>query len=87
MSALPVRYKGTAASSRTGGEDERPARPSGSVASNFKIAEQHGGDVGRAHRQAGMAGFRLFDGVHRQRADRIGHTGMIDARHDEIRLK
>jgi hypothetical protein len=30
-----------------------------------------------------MAGFCLFDGIHRQRTDRIGHNGMIDARHDE----
>jgi hypothetical protein len=28
-----------------------------------------------------MAGFRLLDSVHCQRADRIGHTGVIDARH------
>ena len=48
-----------------------------------ELREQHGGDVGRAHRQAGMAGIRLLDGIHRQRADRVGHTGMIDARHDE----
>ena len=48
-----------------------------------ELREQHGGDVGGAHRQAGMPGFRLFDRIHRQRADRIGHTGMIDARHDE----
>ena len=48
-----------------------------------ELRKQHGGDVGRAHRQAGMAGFRLLDSIHRQRADRIGHTGMIDARHDE----
>jgi hypothetical protein len=34
-----------------------------------------------------MPGFRLLDGVHRQPADRIGHTGVIDMRHDEIRLK
>ena len=48
-----------------------------------KLREQHGRDVGGAHRQAGMAGFRLLDGVHREPADRIGHTGMIDLRHDE----
>ena len=40
-------------------------------------------DVGRAHRQAGMAGIRLLDGVHREAPDRIGHTGVIDLRHDE----
>jgi hypothetical protein len=48
-----------------------------------ELREQHRGDVGRPHRQAGMAGFGLLDGVHRQRANRVGHTGMIDARHDE----
>ena len=48
-----------------------------------ELREQHGGDIGGAHRQAGMAGFRLFDRVHREPADRIGHTGVIDLRHDE----
>jgi hypothetical protein len=48
-----------------------------------ELREQHGGDVGGAHRQAGMAGFGLLDGVHGQATDRIGHTGMIDLRHDE----
>ncbi len=36
--------------------------------------EQHGRDVGRAHRQAGMAGFRLLDRVHRERADGVRHA-------------
>ena len=31
----------------------------------------------------GMAGFRLLDGIHGEATDRIGHTGMIDLRHDE----
>ena len=48
-----------------------------------ELREQHGGDVGRAHRQAGMAGLCLLDGIHRQPADRVGHTGMIDIRHDK----
>ena len=48
-----------------------------------ELREQHGGDVGRAHRQAGVAGIGLLDGIHGEPADRIGHTGMIDARHDE----
>ena len=48
-----------------------------------ELREQHGGDVGRAHRQAGMAGIGLLHGIHGEPADRIGHTGMIDARHDE----
>jgi hypothetical protein len=30
-----------------------------------------------------MAGFRLLDGIHCEAADRIGHTGVIDLRHDE----
>ena len=42
--------------------------------------EQHGGDVGAAHRQAGMAGFRLFDGVHGKEADRVGHPVVFFAR-------
>ena len=69
----------------TGRKNEAVAvRPSGLGGVEFQeLREQHGGDVGGAHRQAGMAGFCLLDGIHRQRADRIGHTGMIDARHDE----
>ena len=35
--------------------------------------EQHGGDIGHAHRHAGMAGIGLLHGVHRQGADGIGH--------------
>jgi hypothetical protein len=30
-----------------------------------------------------MAGFRLLDGIHGEATDRIGHTGVIDLRHDE----
>ena len=52
-----------------------------------ELREQHGGDVGGAHRQAGMAGFRLLDGVHGEATDRIGHTGVIDLRHDENPLE
>jgi hypothetical protein len=52
-----------------------------------ELGEQHGGDIGRAHRQAGMAGIGLLDGIHRQRADRIGHTVGIDARHVANPLK
>ena len=63
----------------------RPVRFSGVVFQELR--EQHGRDVGGAHRQPRMAGFRLFDGVHREPTDRIGHTGVIDLRHDEIRLK
>ena len=41
--------------------------------------EQHGGDVGGAHRQAGMAGIGLLDGIHGKEADRIGHPVMLVA--------
>ena len=43
------------------------------------LSEQHGRDVGCAHRQAGMAGFGLFHGVHRERADRVGHAVVVRA--------
>ena len=43
--------------------------------------EQHGRDVGRAHRQSGMAGLRLFDGIHGERADRVRHAVVLGARH------
>ena len=42
--------------------------------------EQDGGHVGGAHGQAGMAGFRLLDSVHRQRADGVGHDGRSNGR-------
>jgi hypothetical protein len=42
--------------------------------------EQHGGDVGRAHGQAGMTGFRLLDRVHGQRADGVRHAVVLGAR-------
>ena len=46
-------------------------------ASNFrKRREQHRRDVGHAHRQAGMARFRLLDRIHRERADRVRQIGM-----------
>ena len=46
-----------------------------------ELREQHRGDVGGAHRQAGMARFRLLDSVHREATDRIGHAVVIDLRH------
>src|SRR6185369_313206 len=59
-------------------------RPGRSRCIEFEeLCEQHGRYVGGAHRQTGMAGFRLFDGIHGKPANRIGHTGMIDLRHDE----
>ena len=42
--------------------------------------EQHGGDIGGAHGQPGMAGFRRLDRVHRQRANGIGKAVMGRAR-------
>ena len=42
--------------------------------------EQDGGDIGRAHGQAGMAGFGLLDRIHRQRADGVGHAVVVGAR-------
>ncbi len=41
------------------------------------FGEQHGGDVGHAHRHAGMPGFGLFDRVHGERAQRIGHMAEL----------
>ena len=41
---------------------------------------QRDGDLGHAHRHAGMAGLRGFDGVHRQRADRVGKLRVGGAR-------
>ena len=49
-----------------------------------ELREQHGRDVGRAHRQAGVAGFGLLDRVHRQRADGVGHFRMFDCHCDGI---
>ncbi len=39
-----------------------------------ELGEQHGRDVGHPHRHAGMAGFGLLDGVHRERAQRVRHA-------------
>jgi hypothetical protein len=46
-----------------------------------KPREQHGGDVGSTHRQAGMAGFRLLDRVHGECADGVCHAVVLGARH------
>ena len=45
-----------------------------------KAREQHGRDVGGAHGQAGMAGFRLLHRVHGERADGVRHPVMLGAR-------
>ena len=65
-----------------GGEHEAVAVGPGRIGRvEFEEArEQHGGDIGRAHGQAGMAGFGLLDRVHRQRADGIRHAVVIGAR-------
>ncbi len=42
--------------------------------------EQHGRDVGRAHRQARMSGICFLDRIHRQRPDGIRHAVMVRAR-------
>ena len=38
-----------------------------------ELAEQHGGDIGHAHRHAGVAGIGRLDRVHRKRANGVGH--------------
>ena len=43
-------------------------------------APQRDGHVGHAHRRAGVAGVGLLHGVHRQRADRVGHQGRVGGR-------
>ena len=45
-----------------------------------KAGEQHGRDVGGAHRQSRMAGIRLLDRVHRQRANGVRHAVVLGAR-------
>ena len=47
------------------------------------LGEEHRGDVGRAHRQAGMAGIGRLHRVHGKDADRVGHQRVLDSiRHD-----
>ena len=48
----------------------RPLRIAGIVAQ--VVAPQDFGDVGHAHRHAGMAGVGFLDGIHREGADGIG---------------
>src|ERR1700682_6189034 len=48
--------------------------PDGIGGIKFEIPrEQHGGDIGHAHWHARMTGPGFFDGVDRQKADRVGH--------------
>ena len=51
-----------------------------------ELREQHGGDVGHAHRHAGMAGLGLLDGIHGERADGVGHAVMGHARIGSLRV-
>ena len=53
----------------------RPVRPAG--VEFHEALEQHGRDVGHAHRHAGMAGFGLLHRVHRERADGVGAAARI----------
>ena len=39
-----------------------------------EFGEKDRGDVGHAHRQAGMAGVGLFDGIHGKGSDRVRHV-------------
>ena len=56
----------------------RPVRIRGVVSQMAR--PQRNGDVGHAHRHAGMPGFGRFDRVHRQRANRIGKIGVAHLR-------
>jgi hypothetical protein len=38
--------------------------------------EQSGRGVGHSHRHPGMARIGLFDGIHRQRSDRVGKSAL-----------
>ena len=44
-----------------------------------EAGEQHRGDVGGPHRQAGMPGLRLLDRIHGERADGVGHQIVLGA--------
>src|SRR5450631_2784286 len=63
-----------------GGQDEAVAiRPRRIGGIEFeKARKQHRGDIGHSHRHARMAGLRSFDGVDRQKANRVGQFRMRD---------
>ena len=42
-----------------------------------ELGKQHGRNVGHAHRHAGMARLGLLDGVHGERAQRVGHAAQL----------
>ncbi|MDT4854007.1 hypothetical protein FQZ97_882930 [compost metagenome] len=52
-----------------------PVRVGGVVAQ--VLAPQGDGHVGHAHRCARMSGIGLLNGIHCQRADRVGHQGLV----------
>ena len=58
-----------------------PLRIAGVVAQ--VVAPQHFGDVGHAHRHAGVAGVGFLDRVHREGADRIGKLPAARCLHRE----
>jgi hypothetical protein len=76
-----------------GGQDEtvadRPACGGGVIFAHF--GEQHGGDVGGAHRQTRMTRFRPFHRIHGERANGIRHFVMGDiivvGRHQRFTLR
>ncbi len=45
-----------------------------------KAREQHGGNVGGAHGQTGVPGFRLLDRIHRERTDGVRHPIVLRSR-------
>ena len=63
-----------------GGQDKtiavRPVRGGGVIFEH--LGEQHGGDIGGAHRQTRMTRFRLFHRIHGERANGIRHLVMGD---------
>ena len=48
-------------------------------------APQRDGDLGHAHRRARVPGVRLLHGVHRERADRVGHQVGVAGRRRRLR--
>ena len=63
-----------------GGEHEAVAvRPARLGRVELEVAgEEHRGHVGHAHRHAGMARIGAFNRIHRERADRVRHTLVLD---------
>ncbi len=63
-----------------GGQDEtiavRPVCGGGVIFEH--LCEQHGGDIGGAHRQTRTTRFRLFHSIHGERANGIRHVVMGD---------